>query len=111
MQMQNVTCTSRLLILLILLLFFVEVFFTCRVLDAVILLLHVALLAARVLQTVQKVVHERVNCNYLQNKFFPISTLCLGRPLERFCVLASGRVCGRARGKRSSSKPLLTQEL
>ena len=39
------------------------------------------------------------------------STLCLGSPLERFRVLASGRVWGRARGKRSSSKPLLTQEL
>ena len=35
----------------------------------------------------------------------------VSRGLERFRVLASGRVCGRARGKRSSSKPLLTQEL
>ena len=35
----------------------------------------------------------------------------VSRGLERFRVLASGRVCGRARGKRSYSKPLLTQEL
>ena len=35
----------------------------------------------------------------------------VSRGLERFRVLASGRVCGRARGKRSISKRLLTQEL
>ena len=35
----------------------------------------------------------------------------VSRGLERVRVLASGRVCGRARGKRSFSKPLLTQEL
>ena len=56
--MQNVTCTSRLLILLFLLIIFVEIFISCHVHDAVILLVHVALLAARVLQTVQKMVHE-----------------------------------------------------
>ena len=33
-----------------------------------------------------------------------IHTLCIGRPLERFRVLASSHVCGRTRGKRSSSK-------
>ena len=32
------------------------------------------------------------------------NTLCLGRPLERFRVLAIGRVCGHARGKHSFSK-------
>ena len=37
--------------------------------------------------------------------------VCLGRPLERFRVLASGRVCGRARGKRSSSKRLLRHKV
>ena len=34
------------------------------------------------------------------------TTLCLGGPLERFCVLASGCVCGCAHGKRSFSKRL-----
>ena len=38
-------------------------------------------------------------------------TVCLGGPLERFRVLASGHVCGRARGKRSSSKQLLRHKV
>ena len=33
-----------------------------------------------------------------------ICTLCHGGTLERFRVLASGRVCGRAGGKQSFSK-------
>ena len=47
-------------------------------------------------------------CWLVLNRFYRnihhISTLCLGRPFERFCVLTSGRVCGRACGNRRSSK-------
>ena len=56
---QNVMCTSRLLILLTLLFVFAEIFFTFCILVAVILLLHVAPLVARLLQTAKEVVHER----------------------------------------------------
>ena len=40
-----------------------------------------------------------------------VFTLCLGRPLERFRVLASGRVSGLAHGKHSSSKRLLRHKV
>ena len=41
----------------------------------------------------------------------PAYNFWVSKGLERFRVLASGRVYGRARGKRSISKRLLTQEL
>ena len=40
-----------------------------------------------------------------------LGTLCLGGLLARFRVLARGRVWGRARGKRSSSKRLVRHKV
>ena len=48
-------------------------------------------------------------CDLLYNT--TACTLCLCRPLERFRVLASGRICGHMRGKRSSSKWILRHKV
>ena len=39
------------------------------------------------------------------------TTSCLGRPLERLRVLASGHVCGRMRGKHIFSKRFLRHKV
>ena len=59
----------------------------------------------------EEVRREEESCVQWGNFDWQTCTLCLGRPLERFLVLASGRVCGRARGKRSFSKRLLRHKV